>query len=435
MTSTHHPGADPFIGAVLGGRYRLEALIGRGGMASVYRAHDESLGRAVAVKLFAEAAEGIDDAARRRSEVALLASLQHRALVRLYDAARDPATGREYLVMELVEGRDLREALRHGPLDAADAAGMLADLGEALHVIHDRGIVHRDVKPANVLLEPAHLPARTWNAKLADFGIARLIDDARLTRTGLLVGTPGYVSPEQVGGTPAGPASDVYSLGLLALEARTGRTAFPGPAAEAAGARLVRDPEIPEALGADWVALLSAMTAREPEARPSALEVAVAAGRLDTSDGAGGTATGPTRVLPVAAGSAAAGATAAGMSGAYGATGATVAMPADERDAPEGDRRSRRRRPALVVAALAIAAVAIVLITHAVIGAVTTGGEADIGPTPTTPAGSSTPSETATPTTTPTPTEADDDNSGPGNSGGNRNDGDKDDKGKGKKDD
>lgn len=282
-TSPSSVKGDPFAGATLGERYRLDGLIGRGGMASVYRGVDLSLGRPVAVKVFAEAAEGIDDAERRRSETALLASLSHRALVRLYDAARDAETGREFLVMELIDGRDLREMLRLGPLGPADAAGLLADLAEALHVIHDRGIVHRDVKPANVLLEPAHLPTRTWNAKLADFGIARLIEDARITRTGLLVGTPGYLSPEQVSGRPPTPAADVYSLGLLVLEARTGETAFPGPAVEAASARLARDPDIPDSLGPDWVALLRAMTARDPADRPNAIEVAVAATTLDTS--------------------------------------------------------------------------------------------------------------------------------------------------------
>lgn len=285
---------DAFAGATLVRRYRLDGLIGRGGMASVYRGVDLSLGRPVAVKVFAEAAEGIDDAERRRSETALLASLSHRALVRLYDAARDDATGREFLVMELVDGRDLRETLRLGPLSAADAAGMLADLAEGLHVIHDRGIVHRDVKPANVLLDPAHLPTRTWNAKLADFGIARLIDDARLTNTGMLVGTPGYLSPEQVSGRPPTPAADVYSLGLLVLEARTGETAFPGPAVESASARLARDPDIPESLGPDWVALLRTMTARDPADRPTALEVAVAATQLDTGASADRALTAPT---------------------------------------------------------------------------------------------------------------------------------------------
>jgi eukaryotic-like serine/threonine-protein kinase len=285
---------DSFAGITLDARYRLDSLIGRGGMASVYRGEDLALGRPVAVKVFAETAEGIDDAERRKSETALLASLAHRALVRLYDASRDPDTGREFLVMELIDGRDLREALKVGPLSPADAAGLLADLAEALHVMHERGIVHRDVKPANVLLEPAHLPGRNWNAKLADFGIARLIDDARLTRTGLLVGTPGYLSPEQVTGTGPGQAADIYSLGLLALEARTGDTAFPGPAVESASARLVRDPEIPESLGPDWVSLLRAMTAREPGDRPSALDVAVAATTLDTTASAESGMTAPT---------------------------------------------------------------------------------------------------------------------------------------------
>ena len=282
MTTTPEPATvDAFTGVVFGGRYRIDGLIGRGGMASVYRGTDTALGRAVAVKVFAETAEGIDDVARRRSEVALLASVEHRALVRLYDAARDDATGREYLVMELVDGRDLRETLRSGPLGAADAAGIAADIGEALHVIHARGIVHRDVKPANVLLEPAHLPTRTWNAKLADFGIARLIDDTRITRTGLLIGTPGFLSPEQVSGEAAGSATDVYALGLVVLEARTGRPAFPGSAGEATSARLIHDPDIPDSFGPGWVDLLRAMTARDPGARPTSLEVAVAAGRLD----------------------------------------------------------------------------------------------------------------------------------------------------------
>ena len=282
-TSPNRVAGDSFVGATLDGRYRLDGLIGRGGMATVYRGVDLTLGRPVAVKVFAEAAEGIDDAERRKSETALLASVSHRSLVRLYDACQDPTTGREFLVMELIEGRDLREALRLGPIGPADAAVLLADLGEGLHVIHERGMVHRDVKPANVLLEPAQLPTRTWNAKLADFGIARLIDDARLTSAGLLVGTPGYLSPEQVTGTPPGPPADVYSLGLLVLEARTGETPFPGPAMESASARLTRDPDVPDWLGADWVALLRAMTAREPGDRPTALDVAIAATSLHTT--------------------------------------------------------------------------------------------------------------------------------------------------------
>ena len=396
---------DPFAGTTLGERYRLDSLIGRGGMASVYRGEDLTLARPVAVKVFAEAAEGIDDAFRRRSETALLASLSHRALVRLYDAAQDARTGREYLVMELVDGKDLRKALRSGPLSAADAADLLSDVGEALHVIHARGIVHRDVKPANVLLEPAHVPTRTWNAKLADFGIARLIDDARLTRTGLLVGTPGYLSPEQVSGTAPGPAADVYSLGLLVLEARTGDPAFPGSGAEAAAARLVRDPVIPPNLGDDWVALLSAMTAREPEARPTALDVALAANELDRSDAPAslsGRHLAETVAMSTAEGSGAAtaaGASAAEPSGAAGAStaaGATAptrimtdqsqaarAVAAAMEPAP---RRSPARwvRPAIGATLLAAIAIVVALVLPGAIAA-SSSPEPSLAPLPSVP--------------------------------------------------
>ncbi|MFF2372302.1 serine/threonine-protein kinase [Agromyces sp. NPDC058110] len=325
-TSPERVVGDPFIGITMAARYRLDGLVGRGGMAVVYRGEDLVLHRPVAVKVFGAAAEGFDDRDRRASEIALLASLSHRALVRLYDAGHDPATGREFLVMEFVDGRDLRETLRLGPLGPSDAASMLADLAEALHTIHDRGIVHRDIKPANVLLEPAHLPSRTWNAKLADFGIARLIDDARLTSTGLLVGTPGYVSPEQVTGAVPAPPADVYALGLLALEARTRRAAFPGPAAESASARLVRDPSVPPELGDDWVALLRAMTARDPGERPTALEVVVGASALDVSDRTDPATTATTIAFGDTAGPDAVGAGTVGADAADAAGTATVAM-------------------------------------------------------------------------------------------------------------
>jgi hypothetical protein len=309
--------ADALIGATLADRYRIDGMIGRGGMAVVYRADDLALGRRVAVKVFSPATEGIDDADRRKSETALLASLTHPSLVTLYDAAKDPGTHREFLVMELVEGRDLREMLRSGAIPREETARMLADLAEGLHVIHSRGIVHRDVKPANVLLAPAHLPTRRWNAKLADFGIARLLDESRLTATGRIIGTPGYLSPEQVRGEALGSSADIYSLGLVVLEALTGVQAFPGPALESASARLVRDPEIPPALGPDWVDLLTAMTARDPGDRPTALDVALAAQSLDM------------RAMPgMSAGGAAADAGATAMTYPAGTLGDTHVLPA-----------------------------------------------------------------------------------------------------------
>jgi eukaryotic-like serine/threonine-protein kinase len=272
--------ADPLIGTELDSRYRIEALIGRGGMASVYRATDVTLGRTVAIKMFESPSDDVDHDERHRSEIALLASISHRSLVTLFDASRDERTGREYFAMEHVDGDDLAHRLRRGPVSPADAATLLVDLGEALHVIHERGIIHRDVKPANVLLAVSTHPRRAWYAKLADFGIARVIDSARLTRTGALVGTAAYLSPEQVAGVEPAPSCDVYSLGLIVLEAMTCERAFPGNPMESAAARLRRDPEIPASVPSEWAELLRAMTAREPADRPAALEVALRAEQL-----------------------------------------------------------------------------------------------------------------------------------------------------------
>ena len=273
---------DTLVGTVVGDRYELLSLLGRGGMASVYRAHDRSLGRGVAVKIFA-ATEVDQNAMRRESgEIRLLASLNHYALVTLFDAAVDAAaTDRAYFVMELVEGPTLGERISAGPVEQSDVALMLHDLADALHVVHERGAVHRDIKPANILLGPSASPRVGFRAKLSDFGIAYVVDSTRLTTPGTIVGTAAYVSPEQAMGTAPGPQSDVYSLGLVVLESLTGVRAFPGSMVESLSARLVGDPVIPASLGAGWGALLTRMTAREPGDRPTALEVADAARDLE----------------------------------------------------------------------------------------------------------------------------------------------------------
>ncbi|QHC67747.1 protein kinase [Rathayibacter sp. VKM Ac-2759] len=280
--ASHRTGETRVVGTTVGDRYTIEELIGKGGMATVYRARDEILGRSVALKMFAPGIDDAQDLQRKSSEIRLLAALNHPALVTLYDAddGGDDTGGQAYMVMELAEGPSLAERLASGPVAPNDVASMAADLGEALHTVHAAGVVHRDVKPSNVLLVPSPLTSREFRPKLADFGIAYLIDATRITSPGTLIGTAAYLSPEQAHGDPLTSASDIYSLGLVLLESLTGRRPFTGSAIEVTMARLLRDPEVSESLGGGWTALLNAMTHREPEERPTAIEVAESARKL-----------------------------------------------------------------------------------------------------------------------------------------------------------
>ncbi|MGN6741774.1 MAG: serine/threonine-protein kinase [Amnibacterium sp.] len=257
---------------ILSGRYRLDETLGSGGAATVFRARDTLLGRDVAIKLFTASAMRPEDLRAQQGEARLLGSLNHPGLVTLLDAGVDFDERGEpqvYLVMELVDGLDLRQRLEQGALSALEVAYLGWDILAGLDHIHQAGIVHRDIKPANVLLVAArHRPPR---AKLADFGIA-------LLRTGQTLpheyteGTAAYVSPEQLEGHLLGPQSDVYSFGLVLIEACTGRVCFPGGATESALARLERDPVLPSGLAADLREMLRRMTARDPAERPTAGE-------------------------------------------------------------------------------------------------------------------------------------------------------------------
>ncbi|MGW9404705.1 serine/threonine-protein kinase [Arthrobacter sp. NPDC055585] len=262
----------------LGQRYRTTDLIGTGGAASVYRALDENLGREVAVKVFRPSVQEDDDYRRQHTETLLLATLNHPGLVTLLDAGlhhEEDSQVLNYLVMELVDGPDLRRTLKSGPLPAVSVASLGADLADALAYVHSKGVIHRDVKPANILLFPQEHDSRLY-PKLTDFGIARLVEATVATAHGATIGTANYLSPEQAQGGTVAPSTDIYSLGLVLLESLTGEKAFPGPIVEAAVARLLRDPEIPESLGSEWVELLRAMTNRLPDARPAAHEAAAA---------------------------------------------------------------------------------------------------------------------------------------------------------------
>lgn len=306
---------------LLDGRYRLGPCLGRGGMAVVYRAEDTFLGRTVAIKLLGQADEAPSATERVHSETTVLASLNHPSLVTLYDARLDPGHA-QYLAMEYIDGPSLASRLAQGPLSDPDAATLARDLSEALQVVHDAGIIHRDVKPSNVMLARASRREAGWTAKLTDFGIAYSLSDPRVTSPGVVVGTAAYMAPEQVRGAELTPAVDIYSLGLVLIEALTGEPAFPVMGkVPTALRRLAEAPAIPDSVGPRWGALLTHMTHVAPEERPSASEVAQAAAFLCAApplEGGGtaephpaptvlmpittdGPTTGPTQQMPVAA--------------------------------------------------------------------------------------------------------------------------------------
>ncbi|MGU3643393.1 protein kinase domain-containing protein [Microbacterium sp. C23T] len=294
---------------LLDGRYRLGDLVGEGGMARVYRAEDVVLGRTVAIKLIRP---GIDGASseRARSEMTVLASLNHPSLVTLFDARLVPGQP-EYLAMEFVDGPTLGARLASGGLLPPHIVGHLgAELAEALHVVHKADVVHRDIKPSNVLLSPPQIPGARPRAKLADFGIAYLLDTSRITSPGLVIGTVAYLAPEQLRGDAPTRAADIYSLGLVFLEALTGERAHPqGGGMAAAVARLESRPEIPASLDQAWIDLLTRMLHPDPAQRPTAAEVAAATGNLSQRTPTAGTLaattaatvpfTAPTLIAPV----------------------------------------------------------------------------------------------------------------------------------------
>jgi serine/threonine protein kinase len=230
-------------------------------MGDVYEAQDEVLHRSVAVKVFRGTAP--TDRSRFDAEIKALATLNHPNLVHVFDAGEHDGDG--FIVLELIDGPTLQAVLdARGALPAEEVAGLGAALAGALAAAHDQGVVHRDVTPANVLCGSDGRP------RLADFGIARLLDTTRVTAIATTIGTAAYMAPEQLLGDEVTPAADVYALGLLLLEALTGRAAFPGVGHEAAAARLVQAPDVATGVPEGWPPLLGDMTARDPAERPDA---------------------------------------------------------------------------------------------------------------------------------------------------------------------
>src|SRR5438270_11680962 len=200
---------------LIAGRYRLDELLGRTGMSEVWAAHDAELRRRVAIKLLAPDA----DRARFEREARAAATLSHPNLTQIYDYGE--TGGRPYMVLEYLAGGTLEDRLAGGkPLPDADTERIAQEIAAGLAHAHARGVVHRDLKPGNVLFDSE------GRAKIADFGIARLGEGGTLTEAGTVLGTAAYISPEQAGGQPASPASDVYSFGVLLFRMLTGRPPF-----------------------------------------------------------------------------------------------------------------------------------------------------------------------------------------------------------------
>lgn len=255
----------PDVDVALGARYRLTSRIAVGGMGEVWVAHDLSLARDVAVKVLREEFAG--DAGfleRFRTEARNAAQLSHQNIAQLYDYGEQD--GSAFLVMELVLGEPMSDLLDREPiLPQRRLLPILAQTARALHAAHTAGVVHRDVKPGNILL------SRTGRVKITDFGISTARDQVPMTASGMVMGTAQYLSPEQATGGAATPESDIYSLGIVAYEALVGHRPFTGPTAVDIAIAHVNEPvpPLPDAVDPTLADLVMRMLSKRPERRPS----------------------------------------------------------------------------------------------------------------------------------------------------------------------
>lgn len=235
---------SPRVGVTLSGRYRLQRLIATGGMGQVWEAVDSRLGRRVAVKVLKQEYSSDPEFIERfRAEARTVAMLNHPGIAAVHDYGETEMDGEgrtAYLVMELVNGEPLNSVIkRTGRLSLRHALDMLEQTGRALQVAHAAGLVHRDVKPGNILITP------TGQVKLTDFGIAKAVDAAPVTQTGMVMGTAQYIAPEQALGEDATAASDVYSLGVVGYEAVSGKRPFAGDGALTVAMKHIKEQPAP----------------------------------------------------------------------------------------------------------------------------------------------------------------------------------------------
>jgi eukaryotic-like serine/threonine-protein kinase len=254
---------------LLAGRYRLDSPIASGGVGEVWRAFDLVLDRPVAVKVLRSEYAGQRQALDRfRAEARHAGSVSHPAVAQIYDYGEAGDTQTPYLVMELIDGPSLADVLEAGPLDAGTTMDVLAQTAAGLQAAHAAGLVHRDVKPANLLIGPG------GQVKITDFGIAHAAGSLPITRTGMVVGTPSYLAPERAAGGPASPASDLYSLGIVGYECLSGEPPFSGMPFEVAAAHQHRElPLLPSSVPAVAAGLVAGLTAKDPASRPASAAI------------------------------------------------------------------------------------------------------------------------------------------------------------------
>lgn len=286
-------------GLLVADRYRLEEVIATGGMGQVWRATDQTLGRPVAVKVLRP--DTADDAGfveRFRAEARHSAALQHPNIATVHDFGEGAHSA--YLVMELIEGKPLSTIIRErAPLPAEEVTEILYQAAIALQAAHDAGVVHRDVKPANIVVDDEGY------ARLTDFGISRALSGASLTQTGEVLGTPHYLAPEQAQGKPAGPASDVYALAVVGYEMITGTRPFAGDSMVTTALAHVAQPAppLPESVPEPLSTTVMAGLAKDPNQRPESAAAFAEALRLPEGEApAHLTAAAASAVTPVVAG-------------------------------------------------------------------------------------------------------------------------------------
>ncbi|MCP2638350.1 serine/threonine protein kinase [Microbacterium sp. HD4P20] len=386
----------PTQGVTFGGRYELDSRIAIGGMGEVWEATDHVIGRTVAIKILKDEYMGDPGFLERfRAEARHAALVNHEGIASVFDYGEE--NGSAFLVMELVPGEALSTILeRDGSLSTDKTLDIVAQTSLALQAAHAAGLVHRDIKPGNLLITP------DGRVKITDFGIARIADQVPLTATGQVMGTVQYLSPEQASGHPASPATDIYSLGIVAYESLAGKRPFTGESQVAIAMAQINEqpPPLSATVAAPVQNLVMAMIAKKPEDRPaSAAAVARAATALRRGDVAAAVA-----AVPAVAGGVVAADAATQLLTAGGETGAaTRIMPAPgEPGAEDEPPAEKKKRSPWTWPLIALIALLLLVLAGTIWAVMSNQGNPEPGPS--TPSSSATASRTPSNTPAPEPT-------------------------------